>query len=85
MTCLHLRYFAGNAPAGQVWSYDAQAGTFWSAMPEEIAVQTHFYSAAKADGTIDTRFEKFLSEVEGRAAPVYENILKGVIPKDGRA
>ena len=85
MTCLHLRYFAGDAPVGQVWSYDAQAGTFWSAIPEEIAVQTHFYSATKADGTIDTRFEKLLSEVEGRAAPVYENILKGVIPKDGRA
>jgi hypothetical protein len=68
-----------------VWSYDAQAGKIWSAIAEETAVQTHFYSAAKADCTMDTRFEKFLSEVEGRAAPVYENILKGVIPKGGRA
>ncbi len=63
----------------------AHAAKIWSAIPDETAAQTHFYPGAKADGTMDTRFEKFVSEVEGRAAPAYENILKGVIPKDGHA
>jgi len=63
----------------------AHAAKIWSAIPDETAAQTHFYPGAKADGTMDTRFKKFVSEVEGRAAPAYENILKGVIPKDGHA
>lgn len=47
---LHLQHFAGPDPQGQVWTYDAQTGNVWSAIPEEIAVQTHFYSAGRYDG-----------------------------------
>jgi Protein of unknown function (DUF4238) len=53
----------------------------WSAVPEETCVQKHFYSAERDDGTIDARLEIFLSEVEGRAAPVYEGLLEGRLPR----
>jgi hypothetical protein len=77
---LHLQHFAGEVPAGQVWTYDAVAGRNWSAIPEQTAVQTHFYSAERDDGTMDTSVEGFLADVESRAAPVYEGLLKSVIP-----
>ena len=77
---LHLQHFAGEEPAGQVWTYDAETGRSWSTIPEETATQTHFYSAERADGSMDPTVEVFLSEVEGRAAPVYEGLLRGTIP-----
>jgi hypothetical protein len=67
-----------------VWTYDAPSGRAWSAIPEETAVQTHFYSAERDGGSMDTRIEEFLSTVEGAAAPVYECLLKGAIPKDSQ-
>ena len=82
---LHLQHFAGPDPTGQVWTYDAIAARQWSAIPEESGVQTHFYSAERDDGTMDTRLEEFLSQVEGRAAPVYEGLLKGRLPQDPQA
>jgi hypothetical protein len=57
----------------------------WSAIPQETCVQTHFYSAERDDGTMDTRLEEFLSLVESHAAPIYENLLKGRLPQDQRA
>jgi hypothetical protein len=77
---LHLQHFAGQNPPGQVWTYDAVVGREWSAIPEETAVQTHFYSAQKDDGTMDTRLEEFLAEIESKAAPVYEQLLAGRLP-----
>jgi hypothetical protein len=82
---LHLQHFAGSQPKGQLWTYDAIAAKAWSAIPAETAVQTHFYSAEKSDGTMDTRIEAFLSEMEGRAAPVYQDLLRGIIPKNSQA
>jgi hypothetical protein len=79
---LHLQHFTGNEPAGQVWTYDAEAGREWSAIPEETSVQTHFYSVEQDDGTMDTRLEEFLAEVESKVAPIYENLLKGKLPGD---
>jgi Protein of unknown function (DUF4238) len=72
---LHLQHFAGRDPPGQVWTYDAETGRQWSAIPEETCVQTHFYSAGREDGTMDTRVEEFLAQVESRAAPVYGGLL----------
>jgi hypothetical protein len=77
---LHLQHFTGQDPKGQVWTYDAQTGRAWSAIPEETAVQTHFYSAEKPDGTMDTSIEEALSKIEGKAAPVYNTLLQGTIP-----
>jgi Protein of unknown function (DUF4238) len=82
---LHLQHFAGPEPFGQVWTYDAIAARQWSAIPEETGVQTHFYSAERDDGTMDTRLEKFLAQVEGRAAPLYEGLLKGCLPQGPQA
>ncbi len=81
---LHLQHFAGSKPAGQIWTYDAVTGREWSAIPEETSVQTHFYSAERDDGSIDTRIEEFLSTVESNAAPVYEGLLRGQIPGESQ-
>ena len=77
----------GPNPKGQLWTYDAQTEHVRSATPENTAVETHFYSAENPDGTMDTQIEEYLASVEGKAAPVYEALLKGRIPKDtqGRA
>src|SRR4051794_35543076 len=77
---LHLANFAGNDPRGQVWTYDAATGKSWSKIPEETAIQTHFYSVGREDGTHDPRIEEMLSEFETRAAPVYLKLLGGDIP-----
>jgi hypothetical protein len=82
---LHLQHFAGPDPVGQVWTYDAVAARQWSAIPVETGVQTHFYSAERDDGTMDTRLEEFLAQVESRAAPVYEDLLNLRLPKDAQA
>lgn len=79
---LHLKHFVGDAPRGQVWTYDAETGAVRSATPENTAVQTHFYSVERDDGTLDTHVEEVLGQIEGAAAPVYEALLGGVIPKD---
>ena len=78
---LHLQHFAGVKPEGQVWTYDSQSGRNWSKIPEETGTETHFYSLQREDGTHDTRIEDMLSAIESRAAPVYEGLLNGVIPK----
>jgi hypothetical protein len=82
---LHLQHFAGRQPAGQVWTYDAVEAEQWSAIPKETCVQTHFYSVERDDGTMDTRVEDFLAKVESCAAPVYEGLLKGILPSDPQA
>lgn len=81
---LHLKHFIGPNPKGQVWTYDSHTGKVYSQTPENTAVQTHFYSAERPDGTMDAQLEEFLSEIEGSAAPVYEALLRGEIPKDSQ-
>jgi Protein of unknown function (DUF4238) len=75
---LHLQHFAG--AEGRVFTYDAIAGKVWAAVPEETAVETHFYSAELADGSIDTSIEAHLSRIETAAAPIYVGLLSGKIP-----
>ena len=75
---LHLQHFAGDE--GRVFTYDAVAGKVWAAVPVETAVETHFYSAQLADGSIDTRIEAHLGRIETAAAPVYMSLLSGNIP-----
>jgi hypothetical protein len=82
---LHLRHFAGAEPKGQVWTYDAEAARVYSAIPEETAKQSHFYSFEHTDGTKDGRIEDYLAEIEGRAAPVYEALLRCEIPGKSQA
>jgi hypothetical protein len=84
---LHLKHFIGTDPKGQVWTYDAEAGHVRSAAPENTAVEGHYYSAERPDGTMDTRLEEHLAKMESLAAPVYEALLRREIPKvsQGRA
>jgi hypothetical protein len=82
---VHLKHFAGLLPDGHVWTYDASTGNVRSSIPENAAVQTHFYSAPSSDGTMDTRLEDHLARVESDAAPVYEALLRGEIPKNNQA
>jgi hypothetical protein len=77
---LHLRYFAGDKPQGQVWNYDAHSGRVWSATPENTAVEAHFYSGERPDGTMDTAIEQHLADVENVAKPIYDGLLRGEIP-----
>jgi hypothetical protein len=83
--CLYLKHFVGPAPKGQVWTYDAQAGAVRSAIPEETAVETHFYSVENPDGTMDTRIEEALASAESHASLVYEALLRKEIPKASQA
>jgi hypothetical protein len=78
---LHLKHFAGDDPKGQVWTYDATTGDVRSAVPDETAVEGHFYSAQRIDGTMDTRLEEHLAKMESAAAPVYEALLRCEMPK----
>jgi hypothetical protein len=80
---LHLAHFVGATPPGQVWTYDSLTRRNWSQIPEETGTETHFYSLVNDDGTEDTRIEEMLSGFETRAAPVYEALLQGNVPKLG--
>ena len=77
---LHLQHFIGHDPRGQVWTFNKDTGASWSAVPEETAVQTHFYSVEQDDGTYDTRIEEFLATIESKAAPIYEELITGKLP-----
>lgn len=74
---LHLRNFAGPDPKGHVWTYDKQTGRARSSIPEETGFETHFYSVERDDGTMDTRIEDVLAEIESKAAPVYRDLVTG--------
>lgn len=74
---MHLKHFSGNDPQGHVWTYDAEMNSVRSSIPDETAVQTHFYSVEMPDGTMDTQVEKYLSGIESNATPVYLALLRG--------
>lgn len=75
---LHLAYFAGQK--GQVRTYNKNTGAVWSAIPEETAVHTHFYSIEREDGSYDTTLEETRAKIESNAAPVYKRLIGGDIP-----
>jgi hypothetical protein len=76
---LHLRNFVGPDPKGHVWTYDKQARSARSSIPEETGFETHFYSVERDDGTMDTTIEALLAEIESKAAPVYRDLADGKI------
>ena len=76
---LSLRHFADQK--GEVWTYDKTRGKCWPAIPERTSVEAHYYSVEREDGTMDTSLEEAISEVEGAAAPAYEKLTQGVMPK----
>lgn len=77
---LSLKHFAGPDPRGHVWTYDAESGEVFSRIPEETAVQKHFYSAGNSDGSTNYAIEKMLSRIESKASPIYDNLVAGTFP-----
>jgi hypothetical protein len=77
---LHLQHFAGGRPKGQVWTYDKNAGTKRSAIPDETGTFTHFYSIELKDGSHDVTMENLLADNENSAGPIYEKLIKGELP-----
>ncbi len=77
---MHLQHFTGQDPPGHVWTYDALGGKVWSATPENTAVEGHFYSAERVDGTMDPAIENQIARIEDAAVGTYEALLRGEIP-----
>jgi hypothetical protein len=77
---LHLKHFVGSNPSGMVWTYDKQTGSARPAIPKETATQTNFYSLKDKDDQYFDAIEHWLSEVESKAAPIYEQLINGKIP-----
>lgn len=65
-------------PDGLVWTYsglDKPRGD----KPEATAVETNFYSPIGADGERFDEAEKLLAQIEGNAAPLWENLCTGKV------
>lgn len=63
---------------GLVWTYsggDKPRGD----IPEATAVETNFYSPIGADGERFDEAEKLLAEIEGNAAPLWDNLCAGKV------
>jgi hypothetical protein len=80
----HLAQFAGDQPKGQVWIYNKKTGTMRSDIPENISVENNYYSIEAPDGW-DTRFDDWITDVEGKAKPVYDQLLAEQIPDYSQA
>ena len=65
-----------------MWTYDKMIGKPRSAVPEETAVFTHFYSVELDDGTYDSSLEEFLATIETKAAPIYSDMIADKLPDD---
>ena len=74
---LHLQHFGGPEPKGQVWTYDAQTRQVRSAVPEQTAVESHFYSVERDDGTMNTGIETKLAENRARSCVLLRGTVAG--------
>ncbi|MCI5049299.1 MAG: DUF4238 domain-containing protein [Rickettsiales bacterium] len=78
---MHLKHFTGNQPNRKIWVYDKDSGKCFPKTPDDIGHQRYFYSVRKPDGSIDNTLEDFLSDIEGKSAPIYKNLLSGKFPQ----
>src|SRR5262245_47888322 len=77
---LHLRYLAGENPAGMVWTYDMIEGTWRPSTPENTAVESNIYSVKDQDGNHVDALEEWLTGIESKAAPIYRRMIGGDLP-----
>ena len=63
-----------------MWIYDNRTGVPRSAIPENVSVENNFYSFERKDGTWDNVLDDWITNVEGKATPVYTKLLEGKIP-----
>ncbi|MCP3732995.1 DUF4238 domain-containing protein [Sphingomonas sp. MG17] len=78
---LHLRHFRGEAPKNMVWTYSKSRGTVRPSRVEETGFKRNFYSVQTDDGVYNDDLDNALSDIENKAAPVYERLLAGEIPQ----
>ncbi|MGR3723047.1 DUF4238 domain-containing protein [Abyssibius alkaniclasticus] len=65
-------------PDGLVWTYSG-GGKPRGDKPETTAVETNFYSPIGADGERFDGAEMLLAEIEGNAAPLWDNLCAGKV------
>jgi hypothetical protein len=83
--CVHLKRFTDINTKNHVWTYDSQTNECRHGTPENTAVESHFYSIENPDGTKNIKLEKLLAEIEGKAAPIYDELLnKNVVVDFGK-
>jgi hypothetical protein len=78
----HLAQFTGKHPEGCVWVYDRDEDTTRPTAPESTGFEHHFYSLKRDDGSWDTRLDEWITGVEAKAHPIYQELLRGVLPVD---
>ena len=78
----HLAQFNGKHPEGCVWVYDRNDDKMRPAAPESAGFERHFYSLKRDDGSWDTQLDDWITGVEDKAHPIYQELRKGVIPVD---
>jgi Protein of unknown function (DUF4238) len=77
---LHLRQFTESRPLGMVWTYDKQGNEPRASLPKETGAESNLYSIRGPDGRYNDEIELWLSDIESRAKPGYEQLLRGEIP-----
>lgn len=78
----HLAQFVGSQPKGCVWVYDRQESTTRPSSPESAGFERHFYSLKRDDGSWDTQLDDWITDVEDKAHPIYQELLRGILPVD---
>ena len=78
----HLAQFIGKHPEGCVWVYDRDEDVARPVAPESTGFENHFYSIKRDDGTWDTQFDDWITGVEDKAHPIYQEMLRGILPED---
>lgn len=76
----YLEHFTD--PEGKVWSYDLMLDQVRAGIPQNTAVETNFYSVKDESGEYVDLLEKWLADVEGKAAQLYPKLLSGEIFAD---
>lgn len=74
----YLEYFTDKNAGGHLWSYDKQALSVRNADPKEVAKQRHYYTIMGNDGILDYSLEKALSDIEGKARVIYNDVIESV-------
>lgn len=66
-----------------LWVYEKGSGKVFKSKPENVALQTHFYSFTTPDGEKDSEtIEDALAETESITAPVFEKLRSFEMPND---
>jgi hypothetical protein len=79
----YLSQFAN--PNGQVWIYDSLGAAPRADVPENIGCENNFYSVLQPDGSWNNELDTWITGIEGKADPVFRDLLAGRLPSDPQA